>query len=127
MLPMSSPTAGHRSRRSLLFAALSFAVVLSSPSLAGAASANVRWMPSITSNVIRYDVYVRNAGAPFAAKPAWSGNPLPDDSGVLSAIVPFTPAVSGANYFAVVAVSGTAASALSRELGTGSPIACHVD
>ena len=78
-------------------------------------------------NVGRYDVYVRAAGATYVAGPAWSGNPSPDADGALEALVTFTPSDAEANYFSVVAVSGAAESALSRELSTGTPIPCHAD
>ena len=113
-------------RRCFLFAVLSLTLFTVLSDAAEAATARVRWLPSGDAGVTRYDVYVRNAGAPYGA-PAWSGNPTPGADGALEALVPFSTAMTGANYFAVVAVSGTTESPLSRELWAGTPIACRVD
>jgi hypothetical protein len=119
-------SARHAARRCSVFAVLSLTVFTLSPHAAEAAMAQVRWLPSADPGITRYDVYVRNAGAPYGG-PAWSGNPTPAADGALEALVPFSTAMTGANYFAVVAVSGTTESPLSGELWTGTPIACHVD
>lgn len=85
-------------------------------------------MPSGSNAVTRYDVYVREAGSPHGSGPHWSGSPAPVADGSLSALVTFTPASSGTNYFAVVAVSSTGVeSELSGELPTGTPNPCRAD
>jgi len=113
-------------RRCSVLAMLSLTACTLFPGAASAASARVRWLPSAGPGVTRYDVYVRNAGSPYGA-PAWSGDPTPASDGALEAIVPYSMAMTGANYFAVVAVSGTDESPLSHELAAGTPIACRVD
>lgn len=121
----SSFPAHHSARRCSILAVLSFAACTLLPSEAEAATARVRWLPSSAATT-HYDVYVRNAGAPYDA-PAWSGEPAPTADGTLEALVPFAPAAAGANYFAVVAVDANGESALSRELSLGTPIACRFD
>lgn len=118
MLEASSP------RCSMSAAAFALAACTFLPNDALAATARVRWLPSAADAVARYDVYVRNAGAPYAA-PAWSGNPAPAADGALEALVPFAEA--DANYFAVVAVVADGESSLSRELALGTPLPCLVD
>jgi hypothetical protein len=97
------------------------------PQVARAATARVRWLPSNDPGVTRYDVYVRNGGDRYTTQPSWSGKPTPDAGGALSAVVTFTPARSGANWFAVVAVTAAEESPLSRELATGTPNPCRAD
>jgi hypothetical protein len=113
-------------RRGLAVAA-SCAALMSFPSAADAAIALVRWLPSQDPAVSRYDVYVRNAGSRYATRPAWSGIPTPASDGAMAALVAFTPAASGANWFAVVAVTAEEESPLSRELATGTPNPCRSD
>jgi hypothetical protein len=96
------------------------------PHAAEAATARVRWLPSPDPTVTRYDVYVRDAGNRYAT-PAWSGRAAPDADGAMSALVAFTPARSGANWFAVVAVTAEEESPLSRELATGTLNPCRSD
>jgi hypothetical protein len=103
-----------------VFVVLFLAAFTMMSSEATAATARVRWLPS-TDAVIRYDVYVRNAGKPHGA-PAWSGKPVAAADGSLEALVPFTAAAS-ANYFAVVAIGDGGESTLSRELSVGTPSA----
>src|SRR5258705_13065041 len=93
--------------RRVVWTALASAVCVFLSSEAGAATARVRWLPSGNAVISRYDIYVRDAGMTHTGSPAWSGNPAPAADGALEALVTFTPASSGANYFAVVAVSGT--------------------
>lgn len=123
---MSSFPAHRSARRCSIVAALSLAACTLLPSEAEAATAQVRWLPSSSAAISRYDVYVRNAGAPYST-PAWSGNSAPGADGALEALVPFAPAASGADYFAVVAVGASGESVLSRELSVGTPIACRFD
>lgn len=94
---------------------------------AQAATARVSWLPSAGATVAGYSVYVRDAASPYAAQPQWSGNPAPTTDGSFSALVTFTPAAAGANYFAVVAIGSAGESALSRELPTGTPNPCRID
>lgn len=112
--------------RGSIFAALSLAACAFLPSEAAAATARVQWLPSASDPIVRYDVYVRDAGAPYDS-PAWSGSPGPAADGALEALVPFSVAPSGTNYFAVVAVGATGESALSSELALGTPVACRSD
>ncbi len=75
-----------------------------------------------------YHVYARHGGSTHDTTPQWTGNPAPAADGSMSALVTFTPAPSGTNYFAVVAVNGAGAeSALSGELPTGTPDPCRAD
>lgn len=103
--------------------------VLVAPRIAHAASARVRWMPPSTnvSSVTGYKVYARNAGATYGAAALWTGNPSPAADGTLSTVVTYTPAASGINYFAVVAVRNAEESALSEERYLGTPNPCQFD
>src|SRR6185436_17375130 len=75
-----------------------------------------------------FNVYVRNAGSTYAASPIWSGNPTPAADGSMTANVTYTPAASGTNYFAVVAVSSTSGeTGLSGELFLGAANPCRID
>jgi hypothetical protein len=95
---------------------------------AEAATARVTWLPRGTGTVTSYRVYVRNAGSTYGATPLWSGNPTPAADGSMAALVTYTPATSGTNYFAVVAVSSTSGeTGLSGELPIGSPNPCRND
>ena len=123
----SFPSADRGSRRLFVLAAASWAAFLCAPSSLDAATALVRWRPGGVGAVTRYDLFVRDGGEPHAAAPAWSGNPPPATDGSLSAEVTYTPATSGVNYFAMVAVSGDQESALSRELPVGTPSPCRAD
>jgi len=123
---ISSSPARRTARRCSIFAALALATSALLTCEAAAATARVRWLPSGSPGATRYDVYVRDAGAPYSG-PTWSGNPVPDADGALEVLVPFSVAPAGANYFAVVVVGATGESELSRELWVGTPIACHVD
>ena len=117
--------AGRWSCRSFGAAALIGALSLL-PSVAHAAVAHVRWLPSTGSGLTGYRVYVRNAGATYG-NAQWNGNPTPDPDGALSALVTYTTAASGVNYFTVVAVGGTQESGLSQELPIGAPNPCQND
>ncbi len=136
--PIESPTKGsmltntrnvwaRRTRRLIIAAALACAGSTLPPSSSDAATARVRWLPSESAAITHYDVYVRNAEAIYDEGPAWSGTPAPDADGLLEALVTFTPAAAGANYFSIVAVKGPVTSPLSHELPTGTPAACRVD
>ena len=119
-------SARRTARRCSVFTLLSLTACTLLPHVAEAATARVRWYPSDSTAVVRYDVYVRNAGEPYGV-PAWSGNPAPGADGALEALVPFSAATAGANYFAAVAVGASSESPLSRELATGTPVACRID
>lgn len=123
--PHSSP-AGRAPRMIVIAAALVCAASVLTPRLADAAVARVRWVPRDAA-ATHYAVYVRDAGTTHDGAPLWTGNPVPDADGTLSALVPFTPSASGANYFAVVAVNSGAESPLSGELSTGSTDPCRND
>jgi hypothetical protein len=110
----------------MVSAALSAALSIV-PATVHAATALVRWLPSDDASVVRYDVYVRGAGSTYETRPAWSGIPTPAADGAMSALVGFTPATPGANWFAVVAVAAAEESPLSRELATGTPNPCRSD
>ncbi len=112
-------------RRCSLFVVVALACAFL-PGEARAATARVRWLPSTSDAITRYDIYVRSAGAPYD-RAAWSGNPSLAADGTLDAMVPFTPATSGANYFAIVAVAAGEESMLSQELSVGTPIPCRID
>ncbi len=116
--------AGRWSRR--LFAGAALFGAVTTPSAAFAAIARVRWLPSPAAGITSYKVYVRNAGAPYG-NAQWTGNPLPDPDGALSASVTYNPATSGVNYFTVVALGGAQESGLSGELPVGDPNPCQND
>jgi hypothetical protein len=119
--------AAHRGARRLIVFAACAAVFTFLPHDAEAAIARVRWLPTTNVMISRYDVYVRDAGSSYGT-PAWSGKPSPAADGALEGLVVFEPATSGTNYFAVIAVTSTAdESELSRELPTGTPVACRID
>lgn len=123
---LSSFSARRAVRRGSIIAVLSLAACTFLPREASAATARVRWLPSASGGIVRYDVYVRNGGGPYGAA-AWSGNPAPSSDGALEALVPFAAAMSGVNYFAVVAVDATGESVLSHELPVGTPVPCRID
>jgi hypothetical protein len=111
-----------------LAGALWFYAALALPHPARAAIARVQWLPRAAQSSTAYRVYVRDGGSTHVTDPQWSGSPAPAADGSLSALVPFTPAASGTNYFAVVAVNAAGdESALSGELPTGTPNPCRVD
>jgi hypothetical protein len=114
-------------RRRAVLTSLSLAACIVLPVEAPAATARVRWLPRGHVSLSRYDVYVRDAGATHRPTPVWSGNPPPAADGALEAVVSFTPASAGANYFAVVAANGSTESPLSGEVATGTPIPCRSD
>ncbi len=122
---MATFSAGHWAGRVLCSAVLGAALL--SSTVAQAATARVRWLPSAASGLSGYRVYVRGSGAMYG-NAQWSGNPTtPDADGALSALVTYTTATSGVNYFTVVAVSNTVESGLARELPIGAPNPCTVD
>lgn len=122
-----SSAAARAPRRIAFVAALACAASVLVPCLADAAIARVRWLPR-DGAATHYAVYVRDAGEAHDGTPLWTGNPAPESDGSLSALVPFTPSDSGANYFAVVAVNDSAGeSPLSGELPTGPTDPCRND
>jgi hypothetical protein len=116
--------AGRWPRRFFASAVLLGAMTMSS--VASAATARVRWLPSPASGVTGYKVYVRNAGSTYGSA-QWTGNPAPESDGALSALVTYSSATSGVNYFTVVATGGTLESGLSQELPVGEPNPCEND
>lgn len=119
-------SADHWSR--FLAGAVMYCAALALPAEAAAATARVRWQPIASGSVTAYEIYVRDGGSTYGTDPQWYGNPAPAADGSLSALVTFTPAASGANYFAVVGVTGSGGeSALSGELPTGMPNPCRAD
>jgi hypothetical protein len=123
----SSSSAGRAPCRIVIAAALVCAAAALLPALADAAVARVRWLPRDAASATHYAVYVREAGDTYVGTPQWTGNPVPAADGTLTANVTFTPAATGANYFAVVAVDSVEESALSGELPTGWPDPCRND
>jgi len=121
---MATSTAGRWAGRVLCSAVLGAALL--SSTVAQAATARVRWLPSSYSGVSGYRVYVRNAGSTYGSA-QWSGNPTVGSDGSLSASVTYTTATSGVNYFTVVAVTNTLESGISRELPIGTPNPCTID
>lgn len=101
--------------------------VLATPPVAQAATALVRWLPPASAGVTGYGVYVRNAGATYGSSPIWTGNPTPAADGSLAATVTYTPAPSGTNYFAVVAIASGTESGLSQERAIGPTNPCRDD
>lgn len=115
-----------RSCRALAGAAF-FCAASAIPHTATAATARVQWLPP-AAGAVAYNVYVRDGGSTHGPDPQWSGNPAPAADGSLSALVTFTPAASGVNYFAVVAVGNSGKeSGLSGELPSGTPNPCRAD
>lgn len=114
-------------RRFLAMAAAASALVVTLPHAADAATARVRWRPGGSAGVSGYNVYVRHAGSAYDPNPRWSGTPAPDADGSLSALVPYTPASWGANYFTVVSIAGGSESGLAREFALGATDPCLVD
>lgn len=122
----SSP-AGRAPRMIMVVIASAFAAAVSVPHVADAAIARVRWLPR-DGAATHYAVYVRDAGETHDGAPLWTGNPAPASDGTLSALVPYAPAASGANFFAVVAVNPSVGeSPLSGELPTGWTDPCRND
>ncbi len=104
-------------------------VAAAMPLDAFAATARVTWLPRGAGTVTEYRVYVRNGGTAYgAAAPAWKGNPTPAADGSVSALVTYTPASAGVNFFSVVAVGSEAGeSGLSVELPIGGANPCRAD
>jgi hypothetical protein len=121
----SRSSAGLWSRRLVTGAVFACAMLVAS--IADAATARVRWQPRSTA-ATGYAIYVRNAGGTYPASPIWTGNPAAAADGSVSATITYTPAATGVNYFAVVALADpNFESALSQELYLGSPNPCRND
>lgn len=84
-------------------------------------------MPSTSTGVVGYGVYVRSSGTPYPATAVWTGNPVRAADGSISADVSYTQAATGTNYFTVVALAAASQSNIAEELPIGVTNLCRID
>ena len=116
----------HRSLRYVLAAVLALVVTGAGARAADAAiaKARLRWLPS--ANAVSYNLYVRAPGVAYGA-PVSVTNPTPVGDGSVQAILTYTVASGGTNYFAVSAIGpDSSESGFSRELTIGAVNPCRV-
>ena len=106
-------------------AALCAALGLVHEAEAATAKARLRWLPS--TGATSYNLYVRAPGVAYGA-PVPVTNPTPGGDGSVSAVLTYTVAAGGTNYFAVSAVGpNSSESGFSRELTIGAVNPCRLD